>query len=121
MASGHAGDFADSAIAIQILEPGIAISMHPAAVFGEMVLRVFAFAVGGEAIPAGGRDGAAPGALVATVSPKPGGLGLACAGGEHRDRGVVGKDRLPRQHMPPDGIGQRFQQGGRFAHPVRQR
>ena len=63
----------------------------------------------------GGRDRAALGAFIPAVSPKPCGLGLAGAGGEHRDRRVIGKDRLTRQHMPPDGIGQWCQQGGRFA------
>ena len=91
---------------------------------------------GGEAR---GWDGAPPGALVPTVSPKACRLGLAGApltktGGEHRDRGIVGKDRLPRQHMPPpsrrlhaiaframDGVCERLQQSGGFAHPIRQR
>ena len=35
-------------------------------------------------------------------------------------RGIVGKDRLPRQHMPPAGVGQRRQQSGGFADPVGQ-
>ena len=70
---------------------------------------------------AGGWDGAAPRAFIPAVGPKAGGLGLASARRQHRDRGVVGKDRLPRQNMPPDGVGQRFQQGGGFADPIRQR
>ena len=72
---------------------------------------------------AGGWNSTVPGALVATVSPKPCGLGFAGApltktGRQHRDRGVIGKDR---QHMPPDGVRQRRQQGGGFTHPVGQR
>lgn len=47
---GHAGDFADGTQAVEILEPGIAVGMHPAAVAGEMVLGVLALAVAGEAI-----------------------------------------------------------------------
>ena len=37
---GHAGDFSDGAGPIEILEPGIAIGMHPTTEAGEMVLRV---------------------------------------------------------------------------------
>ena len=47
---GHAGDLADGAGAIEVLEPGIAIGMHPTAVSGEVILRVFAYAVEREAI-----------------------------------------------------------------------
>ena len=65
---GHAGDLADIAGSIEFLEPGIAIGVHPAAISGKMILGVFAFAVEREAIPAGGRDGAAPRALVPAVS-----------------------------------------------------
>ena len=111
----------DIAGSVEILEPGITISMHPSTISGQVILRVLAFAVGGEAIPTGGRDGAAPGALVAAIGPKPCRLGLACSRRLHRDRRVVGEDRLSRQHMSPDGISQRFQKGGRLAHPVRQR
>ena len=104
---GHAGDFSDGAGAIEVLEPGIAIGMHPAAVAGEMVLGVLAFAVAGEPIPGSGRGIAAPRAFVAGVCPEPRGLGLAGApsrrlhaiacratGGQHADGRVIGKDRL---------------------------
>jgi hypothetical protein len=50
MASGHAGDLADGAGAIKVLEPGIAVGMHPAAEAGEVILRVLALAITGEAI-----------------------------------------------------------------------
>jgi hypothetical protein len=43
---GHAGNFADIAGSVEILEPGITISVHPASVFGQVILRVLAFAVG---------------------------------------------------------------------------
>ncbi len=118
---GHAGDFTNIAGVIQVFEPGIAVDMHPATVSHQMILGVLTFAVAGEAIPTGGWNGAAPGALLATVSPQPRGLGLAGARCQHRDRGIVDKDRLTGQHMPSDGIGQRFQQGGGFTDPVRER
>ena len=117
---GHAGDFSDGAGAIEVLEPGIAIGMHPAAVAGEMVLGVLAFAVAGEPIPGSGRGIADPRAFVAGVCPEPRGLGLAGAGRQHADRCVVGKNRLSRQDMSSDGIGQGLQQGSGFANPVRQ-
>ncbi len=40
------------------------------------------------------------------------GLGPSCAGGEHRHGRVVGEDRPAGPHMPPDGVGQGFQQSG---------
>ncbi len=39
---GHAGDFADGAGAVEVLEPGIAVGMHPAAEPGQMVFAVLA-------------------------------------------------------------------------------
>ena len=117
---GHAGDLADGAGAVEVLEPGIAVGMHPAAEAGEMILGVLALAVAGEPIP-GGRWGiAAPRAFIAGIGPEPCRLGLAGAGGEHADRRVIGEDRLGRQDMAADGIGQGFQQGGGLADPVGQ-
>ena len=94
MASGHAGDLADGAGAIEVLEPGIAVGMHPAAVAGEVILRVLAFPVAGEAIPGGWWYGATPGPFVSGIGPEPRRLGLAGAGGEHVDRRIVGEDRF---------------------------
>jgi hypothetical protein len=51
---GHAGDLADGTGAVEILEPGIAIGMYPAAEPGKMVLWVLALPVTGEAISGGG-------------------------------------------------------------------
>jgi hypothetical protein len=42
---GHACDLTDITGAIQVFEPGIAIGMHPATISGQVILRVFAFAV----------------------------------------------------------------------------
>lgn len=44
---GHAGDFADSAGAIEVFEPGITIGMHPAVEAGEVILRMLALSVAG--------------------------------------------------------------------------
>jgi hypothetical protein len=103
---GHAGDLADGAGAVEVLEPGIAVGMHPAAEAGEMILGVLALAIAGEAIPGGGWSAAAPGAFVTGIGPEPCRLGLAGARGEHTDRRIIGEDRLGRQDMAADGIGE---------------
>lgn len=90
----HAGDFADGPGAVEVLEPGIAVGMHPAAETGEMILGVLAFAVAGEPIPGGGGRHATPGAFIAGIGPEPCGLGLAGARCEHADGCVIGEDRL---------------------------
>ena len=118
---GDAGDLADGAGTVEVLEASIAIGMHPAAISGEVILRVLALAVAGEPIPGCRWRGAAPGAFVAGIGPEPCRLGLAGAGRQHADRRVVGEDRLGRQDMAPDGICEGFQQGGGFADPVGQR
>ena len=79
------------------------------------------FAVWRELIPTGGWDIAAPGPFIPAISPEPRRRGLAGAGGQHLHRGVVCKDRLSGQHMPPDSIRQRFQQRRGLADPVGQR
>jgi hypothetical protein len=94
--------------------------MHPAAEAGEMVLGVLAFAVAGEAIPGGGRGIGAPRALITRIGLEPRRLGLAGAGCEHADWRVIGEDRLGRQDMAANRIGQRFQQCGGLADPIGQ-
>jgi hypothetical protein len=81
---------------------------------------MLALSVAGEAIPGSRGCRAAPRAFIAGIGPEPCGLRLAGAGGQHADRRVIGKDRLGRQDMATDGLGQRFQQGCRLADPVRQ-
>jgi len=72
---------------------------------------------GGEA---GGRHIAAPWTFIPAVGPKPRGLGLSGPGGQHRDRSVVGENRLRRKHMPPNGVRERLRQCRGFANPIRQ-
>ena len=132
MASGHAGDLADRPGAIDILEPGIAIGVHPAVEAGEAVFGCWPLRSPEKRYRAivrhwsedngeGGRGClAAPGAFVAGIGPEPRRLGLAGAGGQHADGRVVGEDRLGRQDVAPDGIGERLQQGGDLSDPVGQ-
>ena len=77
---GHAGDFADGAGAVEVLEAGVAVGMHRAAEAGEMVLGMLPLPVAREAIPCRRRRAPAPGALVAGIGPEPGGLGLPVPG-----------------------------------------
>jgi hypothetical protein len=83
--------------------------MHPAAISGQMIRGMPAFAIGREAIPAGGRSIAAPGPLVPPIGPQPRRCGLACApsrrllaiacratGRQHLYGGVV---RCPAVHV----------------------
>lgn len=114
------GDFADSAGAIEVFEPGITIGMHPAVEAGEVILRMLALSVAGEAIP--GRRGRRPGPwpFVPGIGPEPRRLCLSSAGRQHAHRRVIGEDRRGRQDVAADRIGQRLQQGGGFADPVGQ-
>ncbi len=82
--------------------------------------RVLALSIDGEPIPGGWWIIARPGTLVANIGPDPGGLGLAVARRLHLDRGVIREDRLAALNMAPDRIGQRLQQGRRFADPIGQ-
>ncbi len=93
--------------AIEVLEPGIAVGMHPAAEAGEVILGVLAFAVAGEPIPGCGRGIPAPGAFVAGIGPEPCRLGLAGAGGQHAAR-ACRRRRSPR----PTGHGGRWHRPG---------
>ena len=81
---GHAGDLADGAGAVEVVEAGIAVSMHEAAEAGEMVLRVLSLAVSREAIPGCRSRRTAPGALVAGIGPEPRGLRLPVPGASMR-------------------------------------
>ena len=130
---GHAGDLADGARALEILKVRIAVrcpamvclktmrgGMHPAAVSGEMVLRMLAFPVTEESMPGGRWRITAPRPFITRIGSASRGLGLSAAGGEHVDRCVIREVRIRRQDMAPNGIGERFQQGRGFADPVSQ-
>ena len=59
--------------------------------------------------------------LVAHHDPQPPGLGLAQAGGEHRDGGVVGMQRDAGADVAADRLGERREQEDRLADPVGKR
>ncbi len=117
---GHAGDFIDTTGSVELVEPGIAVRVHPALVPGQVFGGVLALAIDGELIPCRWWVGAAPWPFVANIGPDPGGLAFAGALHLHLQGGVVGKDRLAALNMAPDHISQWFQQCRRFADPVGQ-
>jgi hypothetical protein len=53
------------------------------------------------------RRGVAGWPVIADIGPQARGFGLAVAGREHRNRGIVGMQLRRRQHMALDGIDQR--------------
>lgn len=50
----HASDLTDTAGTVKFLEAGIAVRVHPALISRQMILRVLALPIGGEAVPTGG-------------------------------------------------------------------
>jgi hypothetical protein len=111
----------DVPAAVEILEAGIAVGMHPALETGEVLCRVGAFPIKREAVERGGLSGAAPWALVARVGPQPGRLRLAGSGREQPHRGVVGVDSVASEDVPADCFGERLEQRAGLAYPVRDR
>lgn len=114
------GNLADVAGPVKVLEASIAVRVHPAAVACEMILWVLTFPIRREPVPAGGRDSASPWSFIPAIGPEPRRRRPAGAGGQHLHGRVVREDRLSSQHMAPDRIRQRFQQGRRLAHPAGQ-
>jgi hypothetical protein len=107
---GHAGDLADLARPVKLVEPGIAVGMPPAAISCEMILRAPTLSIGREAIPAGGRGVAvrcgegAPWvrrSLVAAIGPQPRRRGLAGAGRQYSQGSVAAKIACPADTCRP--------------------
>jgi hypothetical protein len=88
-----AGRLSESAGLIQLIESGVAIGLQNAAEATQMLARVLALAIGRVAKQHRSVPAAAPGPLIAHVSPQPPGLGLARSGCQHRHRRVVGVQR----------------------------
>lgn len=101
---GHAGDLADGAGAVEILEPGIAVGVHPAAVSGQVILGMLTFPISREPIPSRRWRGAFPRPFVAGIGPEPGSLGLSGAGCQHADGRVIGENRFGRRDVAADGV-----------------
>jgi hypothetical protein len=116
----QAGHLADAAGSAELPKASIGVSVHPACEGGEVPLRVLASTIRGEAVVDCRWGRTCPGPLVADVGPQPRGGRAAGARREHVQRRVVGEDRLARQHVPADGVGERLQQRSRAPNPVGQ-
>ena len=78
-------------------------------------------AVGAVEIDRRRRIGSVPGPVIAGVDPEPAGLGAAAAGIEHRDRRVVGEQRLRGEDVLGEPRLQRLQPPAGAANPVGER
>ena len=120
----------DHALVVRLVErpePGIGVSLQNAGEVCQVLLRMFALAVGREEIGNAGRIFTAPRPVVAHIGPDPAlpdaailalGLDLRV---EHPDRRVVGVQPIRREHILLDLVCQRAECPDRLAAPVDQR
>jgi hypothetical protein len=114
-----AGHLAD-AVAIEAVEPGIAVGVQIAPEPGKMSGGSFALAVGRVVEEHGGRGLAASPALVAHIGPQPACPGATGAGGEHRHGRVVGMEGRAAHDVALERVDQRVEERGRAPDPVGQ-
>src|SRR3546814_15043265 len=103
----HAGDLADPAGPVQLLEPGIAVGVHPALEGAEMVERPRRLTIGREPVPGNRWGRTCPGALVAHIRPAPCGLRLPRPWDLHGDRPSIREVRPSPPHPASARIPQR--------------
>ena len=106
----EAGHLGDPAGAVERVEAGIAVGMHPALEALQMIRGMRALPVDREAVPGRWRRGAEPGALVAHIGPYSRGRGAPVAGRLHLDRVRAG---------PRTGGGRRPSPSAKIAGPPR--
>ncbi len=106
-----AGDLGDL-LAVEPVEPGIAVGVEIAPERPQMLGRALRLAVGRVAEQHGGRRIAGVAALVANIGPQPPRPGATDTGREHRDRRVVGVQRGSAHNMPFERIDQRVEELG---------
>ena len=97
----QAGDVADCCSLTEVLELGLAISLHPAAKADEMVPGVLACAFLGEPISSSGRCRAAQWSLVTGTDPQQGRLDYVIAGRNHLHGQVMVEGRLGQPDLRP--------------------
>src|SRR5450755_2886055 len=85
-----ARDFINSALAIQMMEPGIGVCLQTALEVLQMLPWTLALAILRVREPDGGCSIFARGPVIADISPETSGLGLAAARRKHRHRRIVG-------------------------------
>ena len=115
-----ASRFDDGSIFIELPEAGVGIGLEGSLVELQVLLRVFALAVGRVGEPHGWRGLVARGPVVADIGPEPSGLGPAAPRIEHRNRGVVGVQGRSRADMIADRPGQGLEEEGQATHPLGQ-
>ena len=102
-----ARDFIDSALAIQMMEPGIGVCLQTALEVLQMLPWTLAFAILRVREPNRRRYIFTCWPVVAHISPETAGLGLAAARRKHRHRCIVCVKLGSCKHMLPNRIDQR--------------
>ena len=88
---------------------------------GQMLLRMFASAVGRVCEPGRGRIQRPRRTIIANISPQPASLGLAVAGSKHRHGRIVSMQFFGGHYIAPQCFDQRSQQLAAVAYPLGQR
>jgi hypothetical protein len=99
---------------------GVAVALHDAAIAIEQLEGVGGAATGSVAVGDGRRVGPAPRPVVAGNDPEVSLLGAAAAGIEHRRHRLIDRDLVRGQNELAQPQTDRFELGGRVAHPERQ-
>ena len=110
-----------NALAVEPVEPGIAIGMKITPEPGEMHRGALRLAIGCIAEQHSRGRIAGITALVTNIGPEPTGPGATRAAREHRHRRVVGMQRRAAHHVPFERVDQRVEEPGRAPHPIGQR
>jgi hypothetical protein len=106
------------ALAIEPVEPGIAIGVQIALECSQVRDGAFALAVGRVAKQHGRRGLAASPALVAHIGPQPARPGATGAGGQNRHGRVVGVEGYATHDVALERVDQRVEERGRAPDPV---
>jgi hypothetical protein len=105
----------------QPLKGGTAVDLNDALELRQVSSGAFGPVIRAVEVNPRRRLGSVPGPIITSIDPEPGGLGATAAGIEHRDRRVVGEQRLGVDHMPGEPRLQRFQPPHSATDPVGQR
>ncbi len=103
---------------IEPVESRVAVGMQEPATGAEQRLCMDALAIGRVKVDRSWRNRRTPRPLITHCDPEPPGPGLAGAGGEHRDGGVVGVQHAAGADMAADCLGQGGEQELGLADPV---
>lgn len=106
---------------VQAIEPAIGIGLQDAAKMLEMGSGPLTLAIGGVTEQHGRWIGAAGGSIIAHVRPQPPGPGLAGAGSQNGDRGVIGMELVSGHHVVFQCAKQRREQRAGRPTPVGER